>query len=522
MDSKTMNTMNPLSFETTVYNGYLGLKNTRSKIVSLNILPAKNIQDIVQKLNRLILMLVDNSGSMNSVMDSIVKPLLFALHEKCPNLGETIYWTILRFDNTCDVIYTNLDEKKDFSKAQFKNIIDSALTADGMTNTSAAFRKTFEVCNTHTDIPTWIVHITDGEPTAGTTNIEMLTREIMEPLARNIHTCLTNLGMGSEYNENFLSKLKQLTHVANGDQIIDIIANLVFKISNAITMNTEIIAGNKTTDIGTLTHEDKYVYVHQLNSSDTKVELNIKYTGIDLKQYNEKLTIDTDDKKAIFDAPISIVKDFMLQIINNQLDLFNNSSDKKDSIYGLKGVAELLDLTLFQKYASEAKTSEQKTEVETAETQVRDAISKCQALANEFELSIRIPSYVPDAGLTRGISSQVRAVTQQTNLMRESSAQQTSFRTAIRSATQPNNLTAPPVLPSNRMTRALNLPPSTPQRTTLNIGRSATTNNIGHQSAFAAPRLTRQAASSGAAQSVIQEEDITMLTRSINDTDLSN
>lgn len=509
MASKTVKTMNPLAFETTIYNGYLGLKNSRSKIVTLNILPAKNIQEIVQKLNRLILMLVDNSGSMNSVMSSIVKPLLFALHEKCPNLGETIFWTILKFDNTCDMIYTNLDEKKDFSKAQFKNIIESALTADGMTNTSAAFRKTFEVCNTHTDIPTWIVHITDGEPTAGTTNIDMLTREIMEPLYRNIHTCLTNLGMGSEYNEAFLSKLKQLTHVANGDQIIDIIANLVFKISNAITMNTEIITNDKTTDIGTLTHEDKYVYIHPVNS-ENKVEFIVKYTGLDLQQYKEKISIDVDDKKANFDIPINIVKEFMLQTINNQLDLFNNSSDKKDSIYGLKGVAELLDLNLFQKYAHEAKTSEQKAEIKTAEKQVRDAISKCQELANAFELSIRIPSYVPDAGLTRGISSQVRAVTQQTNLIRESSAQQTSFRTAIRSATQPDNLTAPPVMRTHRQNNNLNVP-------TLGagLGRSATTSSMNYQSGFVTPpRIPRQVAST---QSVIQEEDFEILSKIIQD-----
>lgn len=483
----------PLTIISTKYKAYLGLKQTCSKVIGLQLRPTVGIRQQVTELLRHLLILADNSGSMHGVIE-IVKALFNTLFDKIPRSGEKNFLTLVKFDSDSKVVYSNLkgvmEKMPDLSATQVRELVNMSLNADGMTNTSEGFKTVSDVSLKNTDIPTWIIHLTDGEPTAGTTQIPELVKEIKDLMDKLKHSTLVNLGMGGSYNEQFLSQLGQLTHVTTGDQIIDIVGNLVYKITNAICMNTKIQIEGQTdvVDIGTLTHEDSYLHLIPVTSDMKTVKATVTYTGMDLNTYTEEVEVSLEDEKTYeTKAPIGVIKQFMLDTIATQQELFHKSNNKSDTIHGLKGVVDMLDFTLFKTYELKTTTDQEKKELKDAEDMVRDAIKECQKLAENYELSIRMPTVYTEETM-RGVYACARAATAQTTLVRDSSAAQTAYRQVVRGASESAYAQATAV----PMPRGISQPP-------LSRTQAVPTPYMGVPLSRGGAGLQRSAASSGGA-----------------------
>lgn len=448
----------PLSIVASQYHDYLGLKDTKSKSIALSIDPNLSHVTEFSTLKRLMLFVLDRSGSMEDVMDSTMKPLIMALYDNCPGFGKTIFWKILVFSGECKEIFTNFDQKKDISPEQFKKIMDDELVAQGGTNTEDAFKMAFKTCAEHKDLPIMIIHVTDGDPSVGLRNTTTLAKNIKSEMAKYPNVSLVNIGMGEHYKEEFMTDLGQLTHIQNPDQVIDIGSNFFYTVSNLFVFNlsieTKTESETTTKTIGMLNHENKYIHIHN-QENDSKVVFTIKYTDMKLEHHSVSIEIDPSTTTTYQSPTITVVKEYMLGILNKHINLFKNSHKKADSIHGLKGVSDLLDYSIFAKYDKLAKTTEEKKVVQEAHTQIKETVKIIKQLCDQYDLVLRGVS--SDTGAIRDISALYSNTTQQVTLARGSSNSNNMYRddvmrsasaygyvsSAQRAASQPQNIHTP-------------------------------------------------------------------------------
>ena len=169
----------------------------------LNISPAVSIKES-EITEKAITFVLDNSGSMASPkMEQAKKALLFCIN----NLNKADRFEIIRFSTEAEALFGKL-MKADQSNLQKAQTFIDDLKAIGGTNIEEALRLALSA-KKEADRPHLVVFITDGKPTIGETNEDLLLDKIKAQNQSGAR--IFTFGIGNEINTHLLDKITELT-----------------------------------------------------------------------------------------------------------------------------------------------------------------------------------------------------------------------------------------------------------------------------------------------------------------------
>lgn len=202
------------------------------------LLASPAVPDQEVKSNKSIVFVLDRSGSMaGKKMEQSKKALEFVL----TNLNEGDQFNIVIYDDRVETFETGLQS---FNKDTYKKAIDfvAGITDGGGTNISGGLTKGLELLQ-KTELPSYIVFLTDGLPTAGETN-ESKIASLCKDSNKN-KTRLFVFGVGNDVNARLLDRLSSENggtseYVKPMEDIETAVASLYGSISSPLLTNIEI------------------------------------------------------------------------------------------------------------------------------------------------------------------------------------------------------------------------------------------------------------------------------------------
>ncbi|MGL4370326.1 MAG: VWA domain-containing protein, partial [Spirochaetota bacterium] len=163
--------------------------------------PAPDAADISEKD---IAFVLDASGSMaGEKLDQAKKALSFCVS----NLNKGDRFQIIRFSTEADALFESCANADEPNKRKALAYI-SSLKAAGGTNIEDALKRAIE-SQKQASRPYMIVLITDGKPTIGETNEDLLVAQIRK--MNGLQTRIFTFGIGYDVNTHMLDKLTELT-----------------------------------------------------------------------------------------------------------------------------------------------------------------------------------------------------------------------------------------------------------------------------------------------------------------------
>jgi len=153
-----------------------------------------------------VLFVIDHSGSMSGEkIEQAKQALLFCLR----GLGSTDTFRITAYNDAV----TNLSEQalsagNPEHRARAEAFV-TGLRADGGTNIHDALLEALKT-GTDTALPTYVIFLTDGQATAGVTDVAQIVKAVSQ--ANTAKARLFSFGVGYDYNAQFIDKLSLANH----------------------------------------------------------------------------------------------------------------------------------------------------------------------------------------------------------------------------------------------------------------------------------------------------------------------
>jgi uncharacterized protein YegL len=159
------------------------------------------LDDIGEPLGKDIIFVLDKSGSMRGEK---IKQLRESFSEITDQLPNDDSFNIIQFDGSIYKYSNSLIRAKDSEKEKAKNYIND-ISAGGSTNINDALLQGLGMLDSSESRVPIIVFLTDGKPTAGSTNTEKIRENIKD--ANKYDTAIFSLGFGHNVDFEFLSAL---------------------------------------------------------------------------------------------------------------------------------------------------------------------------------------------------------------------------------------------------------------------------------------------------------------------------
>lgn len=198
--------------------------------------PSVPVSDV--KTKKSIVFVLDRSGSMaGKKMEQSKKALEFVI----TNLNEGDEFNIVIYDDRVETFETGLIT---FNKDNYKRALDfvAGISDGGGTNISGGLTKGMELLQ-KTELPSYIVFLTDGLPTAGETN-ESKIASLVKTSNKN-NTRLFVFGVGNDVNARLLDRLSSENggaseYVKPMEDIETAVASLYSSISSPLLTDIQI------------------------------------------------------------------------------------------------------------------------------------------------------------------------------------------------------------------------------------------------------------------------------------------
>jgi Ca-activated chloride channel family protein len=199
-----------------------------------------------QEIPRDMVFVLDTSGSMAGVkMEQARKAMKFCVNQ----LGEHDRFAMINFASTVNKYRDGLTAVNKEQIARARKWIDG-LQATGGTAIDAALAAALDMRSSDTNRTFTIVFFTDGEPTIGETNPEVILKNVAQRNTAN--TRIFTFGVGDDVNAALLDRLAQqsrgfTTYVRPAEDIEVKVSGLYEKISHPVLTNLKLTCGDKVT-----------------------------------------------------------------------------------------------------------------------------------------------------------------------------------------------------------------------------------------------------------------------------------
>jgi Ca-activated chloride channel homolog len=220
-----------LTYKSGNEDGYFLLTASPSFIVDEDQINAKNITFVL-----------DVSGSMaGEKMRQAKHALLYSVNNLNPGDG----FDIIRFSTEAYSLFGNIEEATESNIKKAEKFIES-LKPVGGTNIEEALKIALKE-NDNSGKTHLIIFITDGKPTIGETNDELLLKKLAN--SNKSKTRIFTFGIGNEINTHFLDKITDLTkatrtYISPNEDIEIKISNFYNKVHSPVLTNLALTFGN--------------------------------------------------------------------------------------------------------------------------------------------------------------------------------------------------------------------------------------------------------------------------------------
>ena len=240
--------------------------------------------DNTNTINKRFTLMIDKSGSMyDSTMAQAKEAARFIIN----NLNEGDKFNIISFSDTVSSFKPQHVEFNEENKIAALNYI-LGLEANGLTNISGAFQTTIsQFANTGEPFANIIIFITDGEPSVGITNINLLNTYIHNLIASTGSTiCINNFGIGPSVDAQLLSLIASSNNgsvaLLDTTAVLKKITEFYLAIRNPVLLNPQItFQPNLVHEVYPVTPPDLYRGKQLIISGRyfDAVPINIKLSG---------------------------------------------------------------------------------------------------------------------------------------------------------------------------------------------------------------------------------------------------
>lgn len=276
--------------------------------------------------------ILDVSGSMSGEkIEQAKKALLYCVN----NLNPNDRFNIIRFSTEAYSLFNTLMQAEKQNINEAKRFIDD-LQAIGGTNIEEAFNIAFK-SNNKSSRPHFVVFLTDGKPTIGETNEDILLKKINSLNKENSR--IFTFGIGDDINTHLLDKITEAskawrTYVGENEDIEIKVSNFYDKIQSPVLTDLKLNFGKGITIYQTYPKDipdlfkgsNILVFGRYKGSGDTKVTL----TGMLNNQKKEFTTAGNFEKSS---ADYSFIPTLWAsRRIGHLLDLVRLSGESKELI----------------------------------------------------------------------------------------------------------------------------------------------------------------------------------------------
>jgi Ca-activated chloride channel family protein len=198
--------------------------------------------DEVESVPKDIVFVVDRSGSMNGTK---IEQARNALHYMVGQLGYDDRFSIISFDDAVSVLDYGLQPVDDRSLQEARHYVDR-LTADGNTDLESALQTALEMLLGSEDrgAARMVLFLTDGLPTAGITDEELIARRVADTNAAagaRLHV----FGVGYDVNSHLLDSLAAgnggtVTYVRPGEDLELALTTFYGKVAHPLLTDVEV------------------------------------------------------------------------------------------------------------------------------------------------------------------------------------------------------------------------------------------------------------------------------------------
>jgi len=190
-----------------------------------------------------IIFVIDRSGSMSGEkIEQARNALNFILNQLNPNDR----FSIIGFDDRLAILAPSLQNVDQPTLANARRFVDG-LSADGSTNLEAALQTgltILEQSEARPDASKMVIFLTDGLPTAGITDIELIAN-LVANRNRQGEARLHVFGVGYDVNTHLLDRLAEdnngtVTYVQPGENLELVLSDFYGRIANPVLTNVEV------------------------------------------------------------------------------------------------------------------------------------------------------------------------------------------------------------------------------------------------------------------------------------------
>lgn len=186
-----------------------------------------------------VVFVMDTSGSMaGAKIDQARKALLFCIN----SLREDDRFEVIRFSTEAERMFGKLTAVSKENVAQAESFVRN-LKATGGTAIHDALTTALKLRDASSDRPCYIVFVTDGLPTVGTTAEDLIVERVKKSSAQNLRVFC--FGVGTDVNAHLLDKIAEETGAVSQyvlpDEDLEVKLSAFFaKISDPVLSNVEI------------------------------------------------------------------------------------------------------------------------------------------------------------------------------------------------------------------------------------------------------------------------------------------
>lgn len=191
------------------------------------------------KARKTVVFVVDRSGSMSGKkIEQAREALRFVLN----NLSDGDLFNIVAYDSSVESFKPELQKYSDESRKQALGFVEG-LFAGGSTNINGALAAALDMVQ-DPKMPSYVVFLTDGRPTAGETNEMKIAANATS--SNEHHTRIISLGVGYDVNSRLLDRITRDNHgrtefVRPDEDIEEHVSRLYTSISSPVMTNVKVV-----------------------------------------------------------------------------------------------------------------------------------------------------------------------------------------------------------------------------------------------------------------------------------------
>lgn len=223
----------------TAYHGLYGSNETHAHILVINMACPPRVGCGEGQSH--VVFLMDTSGSMRGQEVAVKTSLLTYRDLLGDNFGKCAKITIITYNSISREIWSHYGN----CSADLQETLDASIVMRGNTNFDDALSMAFEKITTHSaKIPSWIVLMTDGNPTEGDNQTsEQLASFVAskhKPACDGEMLSIITLGYGASHNMEILRAIGDYTYVKDPQCMTTVLSLLSQRTFNAAIFNIDI------------------------------------------------------------------------------------------------------------------------------------------------------------------------------------------------------------------------------------------------------------------------------------------